>query len=93
MKTFLHADHVIVRVRRKDKHALRKDRIGWTIDIAGTLFTGWFPARPAGDRLGHPAEDIDVDVVRRPVRRQQILQAVFVIVFVREFQDRLLDVF
>src|SRR5437588_683991 len=71
-----HADDVVIGVRREDDDALGKGAIGGAADVAGALEALGLAAGPAGDRLGQLAEDVDVDVIRRAVRRDQILEAV-----------------
>ena len=86
-----HADHIVIRMRRKQQHALGEGAIGGTGNITGAFLVERFSTGPAVDGFVHLPEHVDVDFVRRAVRSGEILQPVFVVIFGREFEDGFVD--
>ena len=86
-----HRDHVVVRMRREDEHALREHVLARARRIARPPRVVRLAARPAGDRPLQLPEHVEVDVVRRPAAGEQILQALLVVVLLGQLEDRLLE--
>ena len=89
-----HADHVVIGMRAEDHDPLGK------LGRPGRVLAPGHPqpaglARPAGrparDRVLHRPKDLDVEIVGAAPVREQILKAVFVVVLVDQFEDRLVE--
>jgi hypothetical protein len=90
-----HADHVVVGVRAEDDDPpglLAGPRpIPARRQAADPPRRPRLPGGPAGDRVLHRPEDLDVEVVGPAAGGEQILEPVLVVVLVGELEDRLLE--
>ena len=82
-----HADHVVVGMGT-EHHDPLGERIRAAVRPANAARLA---PRPARDRALHPPEDLDVGVVGPAATGEQVLQAVLVVVFVGELEDRLAE--
>ena len=84
-----HRDHIVVRMRGKTQHAFWKDVIERLRPVTHRFLFCRLAARPANDRALQMPKDLQVDFISGSMICQQILQTAFVVVGVRQLQQRL----
>ena len=80
-----HGYHIVIGMRRKDDHTLG-ERLG-TLRTIRIIRIG-LAAGPAGDGMLQVVEYLDVHIIGRAVKHQQLAQAVLVIILVGQLQNR-----
>ena len=82
-----HGDDIIVGMGREHHHALGK-RLG-ALRAIGVVGVG-LSARPSRDGMLQVVEDLDVGIIGRSIKGEQLGESVLIVVLVGELQDGLL---